>query len=242
MDKQSPVPLYFQLAEQLERDIASGKYAPGDRIPSENELVRALHLGRPTVRQAIDYLVRKRLVLRKRGSGTYVAEPLKKVSLFSLGGTMASFASSSSTFSHHLLEQPQLIVVGSNPCNPFSGTSAIKVTRVTNSSHIPVLIEDIYLAPHLFDAILTMDITGMSLSKLVEESFTFVLHRCEQQFRVLFPNARIATLLATRKTDPVLAVSRYLHSRDTHNAIYSDLYCRSDEFVFSQTIEVRQDG
>lgn len=72
LDRSSPVPLYFQVAEQLERAIVDGVLAPGDRISNEVSLAGELGLSRPTMRQAIQVLVDKGMLVRKRGVGTQV--------------------------------------------------------------------------------------------------------------------------------------------------------------------------
>lgn len=72
VDRSSPVPLYFQLSQQLEAAIADGRLQPGDRIDTEIDLAAKHGLSRPTVRQAIQELVNKGLLIRRRGVGTQV--------------------------------------------------------------------------------------------------------------------------------------------------------------------------
>lgn len=72
LDRSSPVPLYFQVAERIAEAIQSGELLPGARLDNEIQLADHLGLSRPTVRQAIQYLVDKGLVVRKRGVGTQV--------------------------------------------------------------------------------------------------------------------------------------------------------------------------
>ena len=72
IDRTSPVPLYFQVAEQFERAIVSGSIPPGEKITNEVALAQDLGLSRPTMRQAIQVLVDRGLVVRKRGVGTQV--------------------------------------------------------------------------------------------------------------------------------------------------------------------------
>jgi DNA-binding transcriptional MocR family regulator len=57
VDRNSPVPLYFQVAQHLEHLIESGELAPGTRLENEIDLADRLHLSRPTMRRAIEYLV-----------------------------------------------------------------------------------------------------------------------------------------------------------------------------------------
>lgn len=72
VDRSSPVPLYFQVAEQFAAAIQRGELAPGDRLDSELQLADRLGLSRPTIRQAIQHLVDKGLIVRRRGVGTQV--------------------------------------------------------------------------------------------------------------------------------------------------------------------------
>lgn len=87
VDRSSPVPLYFQLSQQLEAAIEQGGLAPGSLLGNEIELAGRLGLSRPTVRQAIQTLVDKGLLVRRRGVGTQVVHsqvkrPLELSSLY----------------------------------------------------------------------------------------------------------------------------------------------------------------
>ncbi len=72
LERNSPVPLYHQLAQSIENAINTGALAPGDRLENELSLTSRLGLSRPTARQAIHELVKKGLLVRKRGVGTQV--------------------------------------------------------------------------------------------------------------------------------------------------------------------------
>ena len=72
VDRSSPVPLYFQLAQHLEAEIRSGSLPVGTRLENEVALARELGLSRPTVRAAFGYLAERGMVARKRGYGTVV--------------------------------------------------------------------------------------------------------------------------------------------------------------------------
>ncbi|MFB7458539.1 GntR family transcriptional regulator [Streptomyces sp. NPDC056188] len=87
VDRSSPVPLYFQLSQQLEAAIEHGRLTPGSLLGNEIELAARLGLSRPTVRQAIQSLVDKGLLVRRRGVGTQVVHsrvkrPLELSSLY----------------------------------------------------------------------------------------------------------------------------------------------------------------
>lgn len=87
VDRTSPVPLYYQVAQELERAIESGELKPGTQLDNEIALADRLGLSRPTMRRAIEYLVQRGLLVRKRGVGTQVVRqvirrPLELTSLY----------------------------------------------------------------------------------------------------------------------------------------------------------------
>lgn len=69
------LPKYQQVYEALQRELRSGRYKPGDRLPSEAELVRQYSASRITVGRAMRDLQDAGLVDRRAGAGTYVKVP-----------------------------------------------------------------------------------------------------------------------------------------------------------------------
>src|SRR6185437_6108301 len=65
-------PKYKQIYTQLHRSLSSKEYLPGEKLPSENELVEQFHASRPTVSRALAQLESEGLVERRAGSGTFV--------------------------------------------------------------------------------------------------------------------------------------------------------------------------
>lgn len=75
LDRSSPVPLYFQVAQAMEAAISDGRLPPGTRLDNEVHLAAVLGLSRPTMRRAMQYLVDKGVLVRRRGIGTRVVQP-----------------------------------------------------------------------------------------------------------------------------------------------------------------------
>lgn len=87
IDRDAPTPLYLQLAAGIETAMQAGELTPGARLENEVTLAARLGLSRPTVRQGIQELVDKGMLVRKRGVGTQVVEsqvrrPVALTSLF----------------------------------------------------------------------------------------------------------------------------------------------------------------
>jgi len=88
MDAVSGVALWRQVADGIERGIADGSFAPGERLPGETEIAETYRVNRHTVRRALATLAERGLVRAERGSGTYVeaqrlAYPLRSRTRFS---------------------------------------------------------------------------------------------------------------------------------------------------------------
>jgi GntR family transcriptional regulator len=236
LNPESPVPLYHQLADILMARIRTGEYEPGTRIPSENKLAAGYGIGRPTVRQAIDMLVRKRILLRKRGSGTYVCKQEKEIDLFSLAGTMSSFHRKGISVQSRIKRQIKHMRVAPDDDNPFSERNAFFLARVSTVEKEPVLLEEIYLHPELFTGIEEIRIEGRSLSQLVEKHYFMTPTGGRQNFRIAYLTGERARYLKVAKDKPVLEVQRYIHFQQADNAVYARMYCRTERFVFSQAL------
>ncbi len=236
LNPQSPIPLYRQLADQLNAMIRKGVYTAGSRIPSEHKLAATYNIGRPTARQAIDLLVRKGLLSRRRGSGTYVCPPQQEVDLFSLDGTSASFLKKGVHISTQIIVPIHLRNVDDDTHNPFSGRQAFFLSRLTCADQTPVLIEDLYLHASLFAGIDEIDLVGRSLSAIAEEQFYLQPASGKQSFSIDYVTNQRARQLQVKPNVPVLEVKRYLHFPQTTNGVYCQLWCRTDHFVFTQII------
>ncbi|MDX9787576.1 MAG: GntR family transcriptional regulator [Desulfobacterales bacterium] len=234
LNPQSPIPLYRQLADILSGKIRSGQYRPGDRIASEIEMARVYGIGRPTARQATESLIRKGLLTRKRGAGTFVQKAPKEVDLFSLGGTLASFQKKGVAIRTEILHVMRMVLVPPDAGHPFSGAQAYYFSRLSYADANPVLIEDIYLHAALFSGIDRIDLAGRSLSQAVEEVFFMRPTSGKQLFRAMHPSRSQAKQLQIPIEMPILSVQRFLHFPQADNAVYSILTCRTDRFDFSQ--------
>lgn len=236
LNPDAPLPLYHQLAEILLSRIRQEKYPPGSRIPSEHDLCREYGIGRPTVRQATELLMRKGFLTRRRGSGTFVQEKPKEVDLFSFAGTLTAFRDEGISVETLMVKPVQMKKISGQTENPFNGRNAFFFSRLSRVEEQPVLIEDLYLHPEIFDGIDRIELQGRSLSQIVQEQFYLKPVGGRQLFLIRQGDIKRAKDLAVTKDTPILLVRRFLNFPGAPNAIYSEMYCRTDRFVFSQTI------
>ena len=72
-DSSGKTPIWQAIADALRSDLAEGKYAPGDKLPTEAGLAERFGVNRHTVRHGISALVEEGLIRTRRGSGAFVA-------------------------------------------------------------------------------------------------------------------------------------------------------------------------
>lgn len=75
LDKNSPIPLYYQIKEALQEMIDNGELSPGNPVPSERDLCECFAISRMTAGKAVTALVNEGILYRERGRGTFVAHP-----------------------------------------------------------------------------------------------------------------------------------------------------------------------
>jgi GntR family transcriptional regulator len=68
-------PIYQDIIEYIRKRIENKEWVPGDTIPTERALCEIFQVSRMTVRHAVDELTQEGILIRKRGSGTYVSSP-----------------------------------------------------------------------------------------------------------------------------------------------------------------------
>ena len=241
LDASSPLPLYHQLAEELLAQIRSGSLGAGAKLPGEHQLAERYGVGRPTVRQATDSLIQRGLLVRKRGSGTFVRHVPAQVDLFSLAGTLVSCERGGMAWRSHLLRRPKLQVV-EDETNPLHGREVTHIARLSEVDDQPVLLEEIDLDAEHFPGLARIPLQGRSLSEVVDEHYRMRPQCADQSFRVaLLEGARAETLTLKRGT-AVLQVDRTLHFARAERAIFARMFCRTDRLSFSQRLQGNQHG
>jgi GntR family transcriptional regulator len=149
--RSSPEPLYRQLSVHLESEIERGRLKEGDRIDSEDELARRFGISRITVRQAIAALVRKQILVRKQGKGTFVTLPVVRHDLRRLHGLVGSLFSQAPDANMKLLRYELLAAPAeiAGAMGLASGKAALSLDRLYFIGAKPVAFARDWLAPEV---------------------------------------------------------------------------------------------
>jgi GntR family transcriptional regulator, arabinose operon transcriptional repressor len=87
IDRNKPLPIYHQIKEQIAEGILTGVLKPGEKLPSESQLVKEHKITHMTVRQAFAKLESEGAIFREQGRGSFVSEPTKVSTMEHLTGT-----------------------------------------------------------------------------------------------------------------------------------------------------------
>jgi DNA-binding GntR family transcriptional regulator len=151
IDRSSPTPLYFQLAQAIEGAITGGALPAGSRLENELLLAQRYGLSRPTVRRAVQELVDKGMLVRKRGVGTQVIQPhvRRSVELTSLYEDLARAGESPST-EVLSLERVSAVAEVATELDLAEGDEIVVLRRLRSSRGEPLALMTNYL-PGRFD-------------------------------------------------------------------------------------------
>jgi DNA-binding GntR family transcriptional regulator len=238
IDRSSPVPLYFQLAGQLEAAIVSGALAPGSRLENEVQLADRCGLSRPTVRQAIQHLVDRGLLVRKRGVGTQVvqAQVRRPIELTSLYDDLAAARRSPRTRVLELETVPATDEIAKDLGVP-PGTGVIRLRRLRLSDNEPLAL----LTNHL-----PTDIVGLTRDLLERRGLYEILRSAGVNLRIANQTigARGATtaearLLDERRGVPLLTMTRTTFDDKGRAIEYATHVYRASRYSFTSTLVER---
>jgi len=227
--------LYLSIKEWLKEAIAKGDYKPGNRIPSEFELMRRFNVARSTVRQALNELALEGWVYRVQGKGTYVAghkyhQTLSRLTSFT--EDMHHFGLT--TFAKLLkcvIEPPTPIVCDLLKIHPSD--LIIHIERIRYAGDLPMAI-NVSILPYKFvPNIEKMDLEHTSLYYLLENHYKLPLGRAEYLVEPIIADARLAKLLKIKKGAPLLHIDGTVFLKNGVPIELTTLIYRGDKYKFS---------
>jgi DNA-binding GntR family transcriptional regulator len=238
VDRRSPVPLYFQLAEQLEAAIRTGELAPGSRLETEVQLADRCGLSRPTVRQAIQHLVDKGLLVRKRGVGTQVvqAQVQRSIELTSLYDDLMAAQRSPRTKVLELDTVPATDQIARD-LGVAPGATVIRLRRIRLTGSEPLALLTNHLPTGVVD-LTTEDLERHGLYETLRAGGVN-LRIAHQTIGARAATAAEATLLEARRGVPLLTMTRTAFDDKGRAIEYGTHVYRADRYSFTLTLVER---
>ncbi|MFM0741777.1 histidine utilization repressor [Paraburkholderia xenovorans] len=203
-----PLPLYEQIKQYVLDRIANGTYRPGEKIPSENELVTVFGTSRLTVNRALRELSNNGVLQRLHGVGTFVAQPKAASTFIHLHNIADDIRSRGQNLTIRVHDLTRV--------RPNAEVAArMETTRRDALFHslivycadgIPVQLEDRFVAPSFAPDYLRQDFTQKSTTDYLQSIAQPT--SAEHEMQAINPDTTEASLLEVNEVEPCLLVTR----------------------------------
>jgi DNA-binding GntR family transcriptional regulator len=225
------IPQYRQLYEILRKHIVAGIYEEGSLLPSENELCAIHNMARPTVRHALDSLVKDGLILKKQGKGSIVRKPPQNIGILSIAGTASAvgvrYLKTDILQKPVITSWPSSFSFGLSPLEQESG--CIYMERLRYVEEVPVFYDINHLPNINLPRITKRSFENKSLFEILRKHYQIEILGGEQQLRAQKPEKKIKQMLQLKNGQPVLHIERKLTTNKEGFNIYSTIYFNSEK-------------
>jgi GntR family transcriptional regulator len=238
VDRSSPVPMYYQVAQQLEQAIEAGELAPGTRLDGELALANQLGVSRPTLRRAIEYLVDRGYLVRRRAVGTQVVHPKvrRPVELTSLYDDLTASRKDPRTTVLSLETAPASDRVA-HALGLEDGQEVVAVERLRYADGQPLAVMRNWLPVGLVE----LDVGQLERSGLYRlmRAAGIGLHLASQTIGARGAGAAEAKLLQAHKGEPLLTMERTTYNENGQPVELGDHLYRASLYSFEIVLVTR---
>jgi DNA-binding GntR family transcriptional regulator len=238
VDRASPVPMYYQVAQQLEQAIESGELAAGTRLDGELALADLLGVSRPTLRRAIEYLVDRGYLVRRRAVGTRVVHPKvrRPVELTSLYDDLTASRKNPRT-TVLSLETAAATDRVAHALGLNDGDEVLAIERLRHADGRPLAIMRNWLPLGLVE--LDAERLGRSGLYQLMRAAGIGLHLASQTIGARGATAAEARLLEAHKGEPLLTMERITYNENGQSVELGDHIYRASLYSFEIVLVTR---
>lgn len=238
IDKSSPVPLYFQISEAMIDGIKKEHLAPNTRIPPEDQLAQIFGVSKMTMRQALGKLVSDGMLVRKKGSGTFISERKIEREATQLVGFYEDIKRKGLEPSSQVIEK-KVIKADTKLMEKLrleAGDRVIKIIRVRLANGTPLAVNYAYIPEKYCPGLLEEDLSQGSLSALAEEKYQLSVAYAVQSLQAVKATRHEASLLQISVGDPMLAMERTMYDANKWPLCHFANYFRGDKYAFTSVL------
>lgn len=235
LERSGPIPLYFQVSQRLEKAILNGDLPAGSRLENEVALGERLGLSRPTVRRAIQDIVDKGLLVRRRGIGTQVVhgQVTRKVELTSLYDDLTNTHKTPST-RLLTLETVSADALLAEKLAVDEGSQVLHLRRVRLADDVPVAVMENWL-PEAFLSIEPDELVKHGLYQVLR-SRGVTMRVARQRIGARKSTAEESLLLEIEKNAALLTMDRTAFDHSGRAVEFGHHCYRPDLYSFEVTL------
>lgn len=236
IEKDTPVPLYYQLKMLILQMIETGEITEGDMLPTENELCEHLLVSRPTVRQALSELVSEGRLTRQKGKGTFVSKPkidvrfLQKLESFNDQMRSKGLEPSTRVLSVSHVDPVQSI---NSKLELAPSETLIMLSRLRFGNGEPVVYVETYVPYFPYVSLLNVDYERQSLYGQLETLYHTRVSRVVREIEAVNANRKEAELLHIEPNTAICLVKTVGYTESGTPVEYSKARYRGDLNKFS---------
>ncbi|OPJ64583.1 GntR family transcriptional regulator [Clostridium oryzae] len=235
IDKSSPIPVYYQLKEEIREKISNSFWKVGECINSERELSEEYGVSRMTVRQALGDLVQEGLLVREKGKGTFVCEPKVKqrdMMSFSEVANKLGFKHSTEVIEFKKMKTP----IEFSDIIMFE--EIYKIVRLRLIDEVIVAVETVYI-PTDYCGFINEDLLKGSLYQLLA-SYGYEIERSESEIQAILIDDYYKKLFRVDGQIPLLKLSSNNITKDNKLLFVEESIYRSDKYTLEVNILTRE--
>lgn len=243
LDRQSVVPLYYQIRQRLLGLIRSGKLKPGKPVPSEEEISRRLGVSRMTARQALKSLCHMGVAHSQRGKGTFVSG-IKLEKNFRQVQSFSEEMSARGSRPRSKVVSFAAVPAGEEAAEALQlkpDDKVIRLRRVRMAGSLPMGVECTCLPLGLCPDLLEKFDPSTSLYQALSERYGIHIVQADEVVEAGLADAEIARLLRIRKGSPVFLFTRTCYAEDGQPMEFAKSTFRGDRYRISNRLS-RQNG
>jgi GntR family transcriptional regulator len=239
VDRNRAIPLYYQVSELLERIILNGDIRPNERMPPEELLAERYEVSRPTINKAIEILVKKSILRRERGKGTFARSAEVRLTLMQeLASLHEAMKKNNIPFRTVVLElrheKAPKNVAERLGCE--NGVRVFYLKRLRYVEEEPFLLSESYLPQSLFPDLDKVNLADRSLYDLLEQKYDVPVVKTERYARAMKASEEDASLLRVPLADPLIQLEGIAFSRRDMRVEYFNTRIRGDRGALSTTL------
>lgn len=239
VDKQSPLPRYYQLKEIIREMVENEQLKPRDSVPTERELCEYHEISRMTARKAITELVHEGILFREQGKGTYVAQPKVKQSVSELIGFTEEMKRKGLKVETKILnftiKEPTKKII--KQLNLELSDKVYEIFRLRIVEGESYAIEKAWVPEKHTRGFKEEDLEGNSLYKVLEEKYGIKLSHGKQYLEPIILTAYESNLLGVKEAMLGLLFERRAFTDDNVPIEFTKSVYRSDRYKFEITLE-----
>jgi GntR family transcriptional regulator len=230
-------PLYRQVYDSLVKQIADGSWRPGAALPSEQALAARLNVSQGTVRKALDSLAVEKLVERRQGKGTYVAEHTQERALFrffrlaSVDGVRAIPTSAAQTVRRREARRDDV-----QRLKLAAGDAVVEIARTRLIEGKPAIHERIVLPLALFPGIDKRAPLPNALYTLYQHEYGHNIVAAHEELRADLARKEDARRLKVKPGAPLLHIDRIGVALDGTRVEWRTSRCDTTHLVYAVTL------